>query len=538
MTVLFAALPPLVAEAIATQVSVTITKVKCHDPCRNRGLEKAGESAADFYAVMNVNGVITTTPRGDEDSTEITPTDWKIETNIPNKQASFPVRIQIWDHDSTSGPDLGDATPAVGRNNLEFTVDRLTGQWSGDVKWPKKCVHGGNPGGEPAVEVCFEISGFEDADGDGLLDDWEKNGLDANSDGKIDVNLPAIVGVGPSHKDIFLELDWMTGQAPTRQAVQAVKAAFAAAPPNAGGTNNPDGQPGINLWVDTGSLTDATGSLVGDNLAGLGLGGGNAVPVSNISGLPDPPSPGAPPNPAPFYTVKQNSANFNTNRSLVFHYGLSAANPTNNVGTSTGSNSTTTLNDTSKTWVPNEWNRRSVAITGGTGRIDPTRNEDGAGANTCNDGADNGPDGAPDAADGDCIQPPRIVGSNTVTSLTVSLPWSITPNATSTYTISLAGGQGELGGNDFIEFNHDPGTIMHELGHNLKLDHGGDDPNNCEPNYVSVMNYDNQFGIQQNLQEALRARISTEMKSRRSLIIRHPWLRQLPVVVAPHRCRH
>ncbi|HYI14354.1 MAG TPA: hypothetical protein VEX37_03110, partial [Thermomicrobiales bacterium] len=57
------------------------------------------------------------------------------------------------------------------------------------------------------------------------------------------------------------------------------------------------------------------------------------------------------------------------------------------------------------------------------------------------------------------------------------------------------GGQGEIGGNDFIEYNHDGGTIMHELGHNLKLQHGGDDSVNCEPNYVSSMNYDLQFGI-------------------------------------------
>ena len=59
------------------------------------------------------------------------------------------------------------------------------------------------------------------------------------------------------------------------------------------------------------------------------------------------------------------------------------------------------------------------------------------------------------------------------------------------------GGRGEIGGNDFIEFNHDAGTIMHELGHTLNLRHGGDENDNCKPNYVSVMNYDLQFGIPQ-----------------------------------------
>lgn len=37
------------------------------------------------------------------------------------------------------------------------------------------------------------------------------------------------------------------------------------------------------------------------------------------------------------------------------------------------------------------------------------------------------------------------------------------------------------------------GTFMHELGHNLGLDHGGDDDVRFKPNYLSVMNYAFQF---------------------------------------------
>jgi hypothetical protein len=37
------------------------------------------------------------------------------------------------------------------------------------------------------------------------------------------------------------------------------------------------------------------------------------------------------------------------------------------------------------------------------------------------------------------------------------------------------------------------GTFMHELGHTLGLDHGGGDPVNNKPNYISVMNYLFQF---------------------------------------------
>ena len=37
------------------------------------------------------------------------------------------------------------------------------------------------------------------------------------------------------------------------------------------------------------------------------------------------------------------------------------------------------------------------------------------------------------------------------------------------------------------------GTFMHELGHNLGLEHGGRDGINCKPNYLSVMSYSRQF---------------------------------------------
>ena len=57
-------------------------------------------------------------------------------------------------------------------------------------------------------------------------------------------------------------------------------------------------------------------------------------------------------------------------------------------------------------------------------------------------------------------------------------------------------GQAELPGNDlvvslqcFISTNNVANTIMHELGHNLFLQHGGNESCNWKPNYDSVMNY-------------------------------------------------
>ncbi len=69
------------------------------------------------------------------------------------------------------------------------------------------------------------------------------------------------------------------------------------------------------------------------------------------------------------------------------------------------------------------------------------------------------------------------------------------------------GGLGEMDGNDFIVtlgnagfststtnglnylINSQASTIMHELGHNLGLYHGGDKEENYKPNYLSIMNY-------------------------------------------------
>jgi hypothetical protein len=59
-----------------------------------------------------------------------------------------------------------------------------------------------------------------------------------------------------------------------------------------------------------------------------------------------------------------------------------------------------------------------------------------------------------------------------------------------------AGGWGTIPGEDFIvNQGLNPSRLvlsalfMHELGHNLGLHHGGDEPKNNKPNYLSVMNY-------------------------------------------------
>lgn len=50
-----------------------------------------------------------------------------------------------------------------------------------------------------------------------------------------------------------------------------------------------------------------------------------------------------------------------------------------------------------------------------------------------------------------------------------------------------------VGGHPVGTRDQQAGTIMHEIGHNLNLRHGGGDNNNCKPNYLSVMSYTRQI---------------------------------------------
>lgn len=124
----------------------------------------------------------------------------------------------------------------------------------------------------------------QDLDGDGLLDEWETNGLDIDGDGVIDLDLPAM-GATPDHKDVFVEVDYMmetvcsggfgfgncvlhTHQ-PKKEAIDMVVAAFQNAP-----VSNPDGTTGIRLHVDAGKdfvMNPDTGALWGDNSRADGL---------------------------------------------------------------------------------------------------------------------------------------------------------------------------------------------------------------------------------------------------------------------------
>jgi hypothetical protein len=380
--------------------------------------------------------------------------------------------------------------------------------------------------GDAGVDVsCVHIvPDMVDTDGDGLFDVWETDGVDMGDDGFLDL---ADMGADPLRKDIFLELDWLAGDEPTSIAISAMQDAFAAAP-----VDNPDLSEGITLWVDTGGLSDSGGAVGND------LGGGNAVTDTGLGGQPIDIS-GLTNN---FYFVRKN--NFDANRRYVFRYGLSYGGPANDTGTSTGSNSNTTLNDTSQSWLNDEWAGRTISITAGTNNgnvctvasntVSQITISSCAGLNNWATNPDNtstytisGPGNVSGTSSGsntattlnDTTQTWAVnqftgqtvtidggtnngdvcqILSNTATQITISAcngtaTWAVTPDATSAYRIGGTGGQASTP--NFVDFVHDPATVMHELGHTLGLAHGGrGDSSNCKPNYLSVMNYRYQPG--------------------------------------------
>jgi hypothetical protein len=87
---------------------------------------------------------------------------------------------------------------------------------------------------------------IHDIDGDGLPDNWEKDGIDINNDGIIDFDLPSH-GANPHHKDIFVEVDYLQNHKPRREALDHLKGNFSAAP-----VDDPDSTKGINLHIETG----------------------------------------------------------------------------------------------------------------------------------------------------------------------------------------------------------------------------------------------------------------------------------------------
>ena len=348
----------------------------------------------------------------------------------------MPIGIQIWDHDSTSGDDLGDASPLAADPNLDITLNLATGAITGDAT--TSCSRGDGVDDDDndyySLLVCFDVatgSTTGDRDGDGLLDNWERFGLDKDGNGTVDLDLPAF-GVNPNRADLFVEYDYEAGRAPSRDGINAMKAAFAAAP-----RANPDGSSGIRLHADVGFVVDPTadeGGITGTCSNGVDDDGDRTVDAEDTS-----------------------CVYLDASREVV------APNCGNGIDDD------------------------------GDGRVDGNDPNCAVGDNL-GGGQNVGPAGTVNACNLDtnfyAAKRANFDGTNRGWVFRYHIN-AVRPPAP----CAVSGGWGEVGGNDVVNFNRDAGSFLHELGHNVNLQHGGADGDNCKPNYLSVMNYNLQGGI-------------------------------------------
>ena len=74
----------------------------------------------------------------------VTDTNW-VFTHQVAPSHNVPIRIQLWDEDPVNPDDQLDIHPSRGSKDLNLTYNTVTGQWSGDVQWPTRCVSNENP---------------------------------------------------------------------------------------------------------------------------------------------------------------------------------------------------------------------------------------------------------------------------------------------------------------------------------------------------------------------------------------------------------
>lgn len=333
---------------------------------------------------------------------------------------------------------LWSSDPSENSDNFDHvrTTELSTGVFQ--LAWEDK-PEGGD---EDFNDLIVVVRVHADNDGDGLWDDWEQSGIDTNADGTIDLNLPA-AGADPDRQDIFLEIDYMDcgvaggdcpagdshDHRPKATAVQAVVDVFANAP-----IANPDGSTGITLHIDV----------------------DDAIPHQNFMSI------GCKFSTTAFDTLKADPAYFGpTNpRRFAYHYAVFAhrqgANSTSSgCGEQPGNDFIITLG---------EWNTACIG-NGGDGTLDTT------------------PAGDDVAVDNSVI----FTGPNLVCDTTAD-PADVQWIASGNSPAADLDGDG-LDDRSVGTVQHQAGTLMHEFGHNLSLDHGGDSGVNRKPNYLSIMNY-------------------------------------------------
>lgn len=342
--------------------------------------------------------------------------------------------------------------------------------------------------GEHAV---FRATTSPDTDGDGLLDFWETDGLDIDDDGTIDLNL-AEMGAKVGQRDLFVELDWLEtpsfdtrfSRGPQLGVLGDMVRAFRRAP------DEP-----IELHIDAGihSVNYSGPRFGGDQLphadvVHFGFGTMNTPGVSSAS----------------FAQLKASHSGGQTQqardaREYVFHYGIlgdfvassSAELP---VLTSTALENRDGLGYLRTAQAVEVRYGDVVKMVSGPNAgqyrvIQEVQDDEWQLTKTWD---------VPSTAGDEFV---LLKGSTTGTA-EVGFARDLIDPVSPTFTYPNAASNRPIPGNDFIvsygTYLHHQGadsfnqyqTLMHELGHNLGLRHGGNDHTNYKIDYRSLMNYE------------------------------------------------
>ena len=287
LVILFILLPVAFREAPLAQgtmvpLTVRITRVvelDCDEgltvPCPN-----------DYFSKVNIDSQglqesnCCAHPEGDP--LEFSPNDWVWTRTVDSSRNPIAIQFQLWDFDEFLGFADNELDIANGGNFLDLTFDLNTCKFQGGgLTAPQgggiaSLLQGQSEGsGDDSARIYFTITtpacitqaNNVDTDGDGLFNGWEVAGIDGDTplDGP-----DFFLNTDPTHKDLFVEVDWMEcsatlpaggcglgnhSHAPAAGALDDVINAFKNAP-----IVNHDGKTGITLHLQA---DEAVGDRVG-----------------------------------------------------------------------------------------------------------------------------------------------------------------------------------------------------------------------------------------------------------------------------------